>query len=366
MRPGRRAIAIAAAALGSAAAGGALLQRRQVRTRRAEGRAGGREADELGSLHSDAVTVTASDGVRLHAEVDEVSPGSTDGGGSARDGATSPTLVFVHGYALNLDCWHFQRLHFRGRHRMVFFDQRSHGRSERSSKERATIDQLGHDLKCVLDQLATEGPVVLIGHSMGGMSIMALSEHYPGLFGDRVAGVALISTTAGGLRSHRAISPLLPDRLMSQITPRVMAGLARAPGLVDGARRAGSDIGFLATSKFAFGDEVPTSYVEFVDEMLARTPFDVLAEFFPNFDSLDKFAVLEAFDQVSTVIICGDHDLLTSIGHSRKMASRLPRARLVECAGAGHMVILERPDEVHAALEQLIGDATSGSSPVAR
>lgn len=349
MSPGRRTVlGIAAAALGTAAAGGtALVQRRRIRTRRADGRPG-----EFGSLRSDPVTIVASDGIKLYAEVDE-----------ATDHADGPTLVFVHGYALNLDCWHFQRAHFRGERRMVFYDQRSHGRSKRSTKGNATIDQLGHDLKCVLDQLAPDGRVVLIGHSMGGMTIMALAEHYPEMFGQRVAGVALVSTTAGGLRSHRAISSLLPDRVMGQITPRIMAGLARAPSLVEGARRAGSDIGFLLTSRFAFGDEVPVSYIEFVDEMLAQTPFEVIAEFFPNFDALDKFEVLEAFEQVPTVIICGDDDLMTSVDHSRKMASRLPGARLVECPGAGHMVILERPNQVNPALEEMLAEATANDSP---
>ncbi len=352
----RRMVVGAAAALGTAAAGGAaVLQRQRVRARRLEGRSTG----DFGSLRAAPLTVATSDGVRLHAEVDTVSKSSA----SRRDvDGDEPTLVFVHGYALNLDCWHFQRAHFRGRHTMVFYDQRSHGRSERSAKGNATIDQLGHDLKSVLDQLVPDGRAVLVGHSMGGMSILALAEHYPELFGSRVAGVALISTTAGGLHSHRAISPLLPDWMMSQITPRVIAGLARAPGLVEGARRAGSDIGFLLTSRFAFGDDVPASYVEFVDDMLASTSFDVIAEFFPNFDALDKFEVLKAFEQIPTVIICGGRDMMTSIGHSRKMASRLPGARLVECPEAGHMVILERQEQVNTALEQTIAQAAGDSS----
>ena len=104
---------------------------------------------------------------------------------------SEPTLVFVHGYALNLDCWHFQREYFRGKRRMVFYDQRSHGRSGRSDNDHATIDQLGRRSRRVLDELAPDGPVVLVGHSMGGMSIMALAEQHPEMFGDRVAGVAL-------------------------------------------------------------------------------------------------------------------------------------------------------------------------------
>jgi pimeloyl-ACP methyl ester carboxylesterase len=265
--------------------------------------------------------------------------------------------VLVHGYALNHDCWHFQRRFLRGKRRVVLYDQRSHGRSSRSSAQRATIDQLGDDLKTVLDRLVPEGPVVLAGHSMGGMTIMALAEQHPELFGDRVVGVALISTTAGGLRPHRIISKLIPDSVGGQAGLRLMTMLSRAPELVDSARRLGSNIGFLVTDQFAFGEEVPASYVEFVDEMLAGTPFEVLAEFYPHFEKLDKFSVLHCFEKVPTTIVCGTKDVLTSVGHSRKLAKRITGSRLVEASGAGHMVIMEKADKVNAALEDLIAVA---------
>ena len=85
------------------------------------------------------------------------------------------TLVFVHGYTLNLDCWHFQRAAFRGLVRSVYYDQRSHGRSGRSPHENATIDQLGHDLLAVLDAFVPDGPVVPFG--TGNRCIM-LREGY--------------------------------------------------------------------------------------------------------------------------------------------------------------------------------------------
>ena len=56
---------------------------------------------------------------------------------------------------------------------------------------------LGRDLDAVLRALAPDGPLVLVGHSMGGMTIMALAEQRPELFAERVAGVALLSTSAG-------------------------------------------------------------------------------------------------------------------------------------------------------------------------
>jgi pimeloyl-ACP methyl ester carboxylesterase len=347
----RRRIARLAAAGGgavvAAVAAGLVVERRVVRARKA----GATESDRLGGLRSPEVPVTTQDGLRLHAEVDEVAPYDE---GPVRNATGEATLVFVHGYALNLDCWHFQRQYFRGKRRIVLYDQRSHGRSDRSPAENTSIDQLGHDLASVLDQVVPEGPVVLVGHSMGGMSIMAFAEHHPDLFGERVVAAALVSTTAGGLRPHRIISSLIPDSVGGTVGTRLMTLLSRAPELVDSARRRGSNIGFLVTDRFAFGEDVPASYVQFVDEMLAGTPFEVLAQFFPHFEALDKFAVLKAFAEVPTTILCGTKDLLTSIGHSRKMAKMLHGSTLVEVAGAGHMVILERADKVNAALDDLV------------
>ena len=91
------------------------------------------------------VTVVADDGLPLHVEVDEV-----DAEGRRQPAQRRPpavTVVFAHGYCLNLDCWHFQRAAYRGLVRAVYYDQRSHGRSGRSDREHATIDQLGHDLR---------------------------------------------------------------------------------------------------------------------------------------------------------------------------------------------------------------------------
>ncbi|MCW2849112.1 MAG: Pimeloyl-ACP methyl ester carboxylesterase [Marmoricola sp.] len=350
----RRSLLYAAGGIGAAvlaaAATGVAVERRVVRARRA----GGAEADRLGTLRSDPQQVKCDDGVVLHAEVDEISPYA----GGKRPRRQDVTVVFVHGYALNLDCWHFQREAFRGSHRMAFYDQRSHGRSERSDREHANIDQLGDDLADVIATLAPTGDVILVGHSMGGMSIIAFAERHPEMFAQRVTGVALISTTAGGLQPHRTLSRWIPDRVGQVLAPRVIAAMARAPELVDSARRPGSNVGFLVADMFAFGGkDVPAAEVEFLDEMLAGTSFDVLAQFFPSFSQLDKFEHLAAFAGIETTIICGTKDRLTSIDHSRKMAEQMPGARLVEVVGAGHMVIFESRDVVNAALQDLVEEA---------
>lgn len=337
---------LAASAVGVAAAGaaaGAVVLRRQAKV---IGRRGAGDAIDLGSLRAPARTVVAGDGVALHVEIDE--PDRRD--------PTLPTVVFVHGYALDLRCWHFQRAEYRGQLRTLYYDQRSHGRSGRSDPGRCTIDQLGDDLAGVITQV-TDGPVVLVGHSMGGMTIVALAERHPEWFGERIVGVGLIATTAGGLSPEKALVPILPGRMGSPFATRLVAGLAKGSGALDRLRRVGRDLALVATDRYAFGDDVPADYVRFVDEMLSGTPFEVLAAFFPHFGQLDKFAVVQALGTVPTWVLCGTDDRLTPIGHSRKLHSRIPGSHLVEYDGAGHLVILERHREVGEALDDLFAAA---------
>jgi pimeloyl-ACP methyl ester carboxylesterase len=126
---------------------------------------------------------------------------------------------------------------------------------------------------------------------------------------------------------------------------------------VDGARRAGRSVARVVTDVFAFGDEVPAAYVDFVDRMLSDTPFEVVADFFPSFKGLDKFHAVEVLGRVPTTVICGTADRLTSLGHSRKLHEQIPGSTLLECENAGHMVILERHGQVNAALDQLLSAA---------
>ncbi len=349
-----RILGAAAGAVGLAAAAGAVEIARQNREigHRSPG-----EHVAFGELHSPSLAVVADDGVDLHVEIDE----PDDFGGQPADD-DSVTMVFVHGYSLNLDCWHFQRADYRGRIRTVFYDQRSHGRSARSSEKNATIDQLGQDLHRVIEA-TVPGRCVVIGHSMGGMSIISLADQFPELFGEKVIGAALISTTAGGLDPGRILFPMLPLGLGGAFMGRAVRTLDRGHRIVDRARSAGHAVADVLTDRYAFGDDVPADYVEFVFSMLNATPFEVVADFYPAFASLDKFATLEPLSRIATSIICGTHDKVTSVGHSRKLHSRIRGSSLLECQGAGHMVILERHDEVTAELDDLLALALDKDDP---
>lgn len=348
-----RMLKLGAGAAGAAATG--LVADRYVGRRM---RASALEADrheDLGSLRGHVVTLTAEDGVRIHAEVDEISPYVGERRAAAAEQAT---VVFVHGFAMTQDCWHFQRKALRGKRRMIFYDQRSHGRSDTSESDNATIEQLGRDLRMVIDELSPDEPVVLVGHSMGGMTAFALAEEFPEYFGDRVVGAALISTTAGKLRAHKVLSRYIPDSIGRAAVERGLVVASQRQRLLDLVRHRGSAVALGVIREFAFGDtDVPLSQVAFINDMIADTPLQVLVEFIPHFQVLDKFTVVKAFEQIPTLIACGTKDKLTSVGHSRKLHAHIEGSRLVELEGGGHMPLFEFADRLNHELETLFAEA---------
>ena len=352
---------VAALAIGGMAMG-LELERRVVSKR--IGRSAQSEITEFFSLRSNGPSVTTPDGVVLHTEIDET-PARGDGrprtprGGRkdtrapARTSAEDFTLVLVHGYALSMDCWYFQRKHFRGKVRQVLYDLRSHGRSTRSAPDHCRLDQLAADLLQVLDEVVGDGPVVLIGHSMGGMTIMRLAQSRPELFGSRVVGVGLLHTSAGDLAHHSPIRGI-PGRAFSRVAEPLMASLNRIPELVEHTRRAGSDLGYVVTRRMAFASDVPASYVEFTSQMLAETPLDVVADFYHTFDELDEYAALAGIGAVPTVVVGGEDDLFTPIAHTEKITELLPDAVSLRLPHCGHLGMMEHHEAVNEVLDDLL------------
>jgi pimeloyl-ACP methyl ester carboxylesterase len=359
-----RTAGLIGAAVGVLAAGAAagVAVERQVIGRRSGQRAQ-LEAEPFGSIRGTPHVFTADDGVELYVEIDELKrsrrpePAAVKRGRLRRK-VPAPmedlTLIFLHGYGLNMDSWHFERRDLAGIGTMVFYDQRSHGRSGRSPKENVSIEQLGRDLYGILEKFAPTGPVVLIGHSMGGMSIMALAQAHPELFGDRVIGVGLCSTSAGGLDKVPIALPGRIGMLVRTLATPTVSALARIPDVVERSRKAGTDISYLLTRKYSFGSEVPPAYTEFVNEMIAATPISVIAEFFPIFTLHDKYGALEPLQKVECVVIGGDKDHLTPFEHSEEIVRHVPGAELVEVPNCGHLGLIEHHREFTAALLGMI------------
>jgi pimeloyl-ACP methyl ester carboxylesterase len=270
--------------------------------------------------------------------------------------------VFVHGFALSLRSFYFQRraiqAEFGDRLRLVFYDQRAHGRSDRSSSARASIDQLGHDFDEVIAAVASTGPVVLVGHSMGGMTILALADQRPDLFARRIRGVALMSTSTGKLATVTLGLPALLARLKGPLLPLLLRGARSQAGLVERGRALGSDVAWVITRRLSFAtDDIDPATVDFVTSMIASTRIEVIADYYPALMAHDKLRALGHLQDMRVLIVCGDHDLLTPPEHSQAMAEALPKSEIVIVPESGHLALIENPRPTNEALFRLIEEA---------
>ena len=312
-------------------------------------RSHGRVAD-LPPLQGEPVEVVTDDGARLHVEVD------------AADAVGGPTVVLCHGYALTADSWHFQRLALRGRFRLVLPEQRGHGRSTRGPAVPTTVARLADDLGQVLDAVVPKGPVVLVGHSLGGMTIMELAVRRPDLL-PRITGVALIATSAGGLAAFDHGLPLLGHHLVRWAQQAIERRSMSTAGLERG-RRAAGDLEQRLVRHWNFAGPVAPELVRLTGRMMAGTPVEVIADLLPAFGTLDEREALAGLSGRAVLVVGAERDLMTPPEHAREIADAIEGAEHVVVRGSGHLVMLEHPGVVTARLERLLARAQAGGTPV--
>ncbi|MGN6413836.1 alpha/beta fold hydrolase [Flexivirga sp.] len=336
-RRGLIGLGIGVAAAGVATAAG-LATDRVVRARRARPDPAGVLDDP--ELEQRGTVVVADDGVPLYVEIDEPADPAT---GSAKDLAT--TVLLVHGYAHSHAIWAQQRrvIHEAG-YRVVCPDLRGHGRSGEGDDTTYTIAQLGRDLATVIEQTTPEGHLVLVGHSMGGMALMALAEQHPQLIRDRVVGVALVGTSAGGLSEVNFGLGKQLGGVVHRLGPAAVARVDRRQDVFNAARLLGRNVESALVHRYSFGGPVPKDVVREVAEMIFGTRLHVIGAFLPTLMEHDRIEALAAFEGVETLIVHGTRDRMTPIAHGERLATTLPGAELVAVHGAGHVLPLEAPD----------------------
>jgi pimeloyl-ACP methyl ester carboxylesterase len=264
------------------------------------------------------------------------------------------TMVFAHGFCLRMGAFYFQRKRLGERWgadvRMVFYDQRGHGQSDEADPETYTLTQLGEDLEAVLQAVSPRGVIVLVGHSMGGMTVLSHARQFPEQYGRRIVGAALICTAAEGV----ARSPL-GEILKNPALEAVRFTARSAPKLMHRGRNVSRSLIGPVLRAASFNDlRVSRSLDAFSQRMMNGTPIATLVGFLHALEVHDEAAGLWTLLRIPTLIACGDHDLLTPDEYSRKMAASLPQSELVIVAGASHLALLEKPDVINDGLIRLV------------
>lgn len=220
------------------------------------------------------------------------------------------------------------------------------------------MERLATDLGCVLDGLAdlTGKQVVLVGHSMGGMTVLALAAQRPELFGSHVAGVALLGTGAGHDTSphpvENAFRRLARLRLLA---PLLLLLRASAP-VAERLRPRGTWLMRRLTRELSFGGhDAPPALVRQVQAMLEEPPLRTLAALQGTVVRVDQRAALDTLRRVPVAVVAGSDDRLTRVEHARAIAADLGEAaELVVLPGVGHVLNRTRPTEVNSAIARLV------------
>lgn len=280
--------------------------------------------------------VTSSDGTRLHVV-------------SSTPAAARAAVVLVHGWAMTSGFWHHQAADLAADHLVVGYDQRGHGRSGRPGSFGATLEALGADLAAVLAHVPDGLPVVLVGHSMGAMSVVAwASEH-----GDeRVTGAVLCNTGVHGLveasattfgRAETRIQPVLRTILTSRAPVRALPPATMHAAVAWAAHGPAADRRAVATTT----------------AMLQATHPAVRAAFGRRLHDLDLREAAANLD-VPTRVVAGSHDRMTPVVLADVLVDLLPRATLDVVGRAGHQAPLERPDEISRIVREHVDDVVGG------
>ncbi|MGW6119464.1 alpha/beta fold hydrolase [Nocardia sp. NPDC055165] len=290
-------------------------------------------------------TVVADDGVPIAVR----SFGATD---------AALTVVFVHGHCLHTESWSFLREHllreWDADARMVFYDHRGHGESGHAHHTTYTIDQLATDLDAVLRAVAPTGPLVLVGHSMGAMVVLAYARLYPAAIGHRVAGIGLIAGAAGGI-TEAGLGRLLNRHAVASLQRAVV----HAPQVMQASKRLSRWIFAPLIREASTGTRrVNPRVAAIATAVLNETALLTMSGFLSSLLDFDEAHTLPHFGDLPALVLSGSADLMVPFAHSVVLASQLAGAELVRVEGAGHSVILERAEEVARSIIALVERAS--------
>lgn len=295
------------------------------------GKSGGRP---LNPAHGSGVILPVPNGDRVYVET----AGNPAG----------PTVIFTHGWGLDSTVWHYAKEDFAD-YRLVLWDLPGLGKSVASHP--VTLPRLGEALATVI-RWAGSGPSVLVGHSIGGMTIQTLVRDHPAALVN-VRGAVLINTTyTNPLRTMifsglmRALEgPILRPAMLLTKWLLPLSWLSAWQGYLSGSAHLANRLGF--------GAHVTKAQLEAVTLMQTRNSPGVQADGNTAMFDWDATGAMAAFPG-SVLVLGGSVDIVTKPDASKSIASVAPAAGLEIAEAAGHMGFLECDERYHAPMRRFL------------
>lgn len=269
---------------------------------------------------------------------------------------TGPTVVFAHGWTESSSIWDVVATELSDTgHHVVVYDQRGHGRSTVGSAGFG-IERLGEDLGEVLAAIDASD-AVLVGHSMGGMTVMALLAHDSDLVRARTRGSVLVSTAAAGLSRPGRLDDIAGRVVGSEWAGRAFAG------------RLGPRL-----TRRSLGRRADPVHAAATAALFAATAASTRQGCYVAMSAMDLRPELGSI-QHPVVVVVGAKDHLTPPRFAREIARLIPGSELVVIPDAGHQLPFEAPKRLVSIIRSLAapsrvvdvrhpGGASSTADPV--
>ncbi|WP_307645744.1 alpha/beta fold hydrolase [Nocardia uniformis] len=296
---------------------------------------------ETAALNSPAgpyevVTVTANDGARLRAHI--YGPADAD------------TIVLVHGWTCSLEYWNPQINAFAGEYRVVAYDVRGHGESDRGSSS-LTTDLLADDFQAVLEAtLRPDERAVLVGHSLGGMTMQAWAGRHPEQVSRRAAAVLLNNTASADLIAETTVVPRFGPDFARRLPFAVGLLALSAPLALPAVRPVPWLLRRQIMSLAAVGD-----VAVFAHNIVRACPAAVRGKFGTLLSYLDVGRGALNLT-VPTTVIAGEFDFMTPPVHSERIIEMLREAGSFDgyrILPTGHLGNVEAYEEFNAELARV-------------
>ncbi|HEX7738852.1 MAG TPA: alpha/beta hydrolase [Marmoricola sp.] len=268
--------------------------------------------------------------------------------------AADLTIFLAHCWTLNREDWHYQvrdlLAEFGHDIRIVTWDHRGHGESDPAPRRDCTIANLAADMGELIDATAPTGKLLLAGHSIGGMTMMALAEQRPDIL-DRVVGAAFVATSSGNMDTVTLGLPGAQAPIIRAQIPRMLA--LRSRTLSRRARRRAPIVERQVMRRFVFGKPMRLADSALTVDGLISCPAATLVGFYEDCMRHERADALKAYDGIPTRVLVGTRDLLTPPAHARRIRDQISTAELLVAPDAGHMLPLERDALVSGTLIKL-------------
>lgn len=222
-------------------------------------------------------------------------------------------IVYIHGSGCDATLWESQLSDIGG----YAVDMPNHGESCKA--EIRDIDDYAYFVAKAIKKIL--GEAIVVGHSLGGAVAQKVYLNHPKV----VKGLILVGT---GVRLR--------------VLPQILEGLKEKP-----------EETAKMTSRYAFSDE---KLADEFSKLFAERATILLKDLSlcNRFDLLEKYRGGEIKIDVPTLIIVGERDMLTPVKYSEFLKQHIPNSEMVVIPEAGHMVMLEKPEEFNRAVKEFL------------